>query len=731
VQLDGAPPPALAGGENVVAVKHLTADARADRLTLALDDRLRLAPGDVLRIGTTPDEEYVTIDEIVGERGVAPDAGNAQLTAPLRQDHAAGTELRVQQPPAADPTRQPLFLVVGSDAEEGVLNVAGDDGAYAAGEIVSVRPASGDLAYHRITAMSPPLTPRALALDRALRYNHAHAEPVVEREQIIAVRALDPGRWGNRLAVSVSDEDSGLASGTDVTQMTLSGDPTLPSTIRVASASGIEAGSVLELYDADSGEVFGAPFKVREVDRAANNLVSLDPATLTAAHNTAFQNALLAGETLRVRSLEFRLRVFLRRPPDAAVPSRNNDFVDSEAFLHLSMDPRHSRYVERILGTTWAPAGDVDDNGTPLRIGDRRSEGESAYIRVVDLAASAAEAQGVRLGPEALVDVLPSLLTQPARHDLAGGDDAIEGLPDPVLDAMYVGVDSDEPTERTGMQSLRNLETVSIVACPGQTTATVQQGLIDHCELMRYRFAVLDGRGPTHDSLAAIQFQRQQFDSKYAALYHPWVTIPDPAPGNLASIAQVALPPSGAVLGIYARTDIERGVHKAPANEVVRGITGLARSLNKGEQDLLNPFPVNVNVIRDFRNNNRGIRVWGARVITSDPDHKYVNVRRLLIFLEHSIERGLQWVTFEPNAEPLWARVQRTISNFLTTVWRNGALEGTSPELGFFVRCDRTTMTQDDIDNGRLICVIGVAPVKPAEYVIIRIGLWTASAEQE
>ena len=137
---------------------------------------------------------------------------------------------------------------------------------------------------------------------------------------------------------------------------------------------------------------------------------------------------------------------------------------------------------------------------------------------------------------------------------------------------------------------------------------------------------------------------------------------------------------------------------------------------------------MNINVIRDFRDNNRGIRVYGARVITSDPDWKYVNVRRLLIFIEASLNQGLQWVVFEPNAEPLWARVRRTITNFLTTVWRSGALEGTSVDQAFFVKCDRTTMTQDDIDNGRLIVVVGVAPVKPAEFVIVRIGLWTANS---
>ena len=144
--------------------------------------------------------------------------------------------------------------------------------------------------------------------------------------------------------------------------------------------------------------------------------------------------------------------------------------------------------------------------------------------------------------------------------------------------------------------------------------------------------------------------QRQQFDTKYAALYHPWLLIPDPYPVNLSQIADYPIPPSGHMVGIYARTDIERGVHKAPANEVVRGITGLQRILNKEQHDILNPYPVNINVIRDFRDNNRGIRVYGGRIITSDSDWKYVNVRRLLIFIEASIDRGLQWVVFEPNA---------------------------------------------------------------------------------
>ena len=172
--------------------------------------------------------------------------------------------------------------------------------------------------------------------------------------------------------------------------------------------------------------------------------------------------------------------------------------------------------------------------------------------------------------------------------------------------------------------------------------------------------------------------------------------------------------------------DVERGVYKAPANEVVLNITGLQFTLTKGEQDILNPPPYQINVIRDFRSRGRGYRVWGARCITSDSEWKYVPVRRLFIFLEASIERGIQWAVFEPNAPPLWARVRQSISLFLNTVWRNGALFGDKPEQAYFVKCDETTMTQDDLDNGRLIVLIGVAAVEPAEFVIIRIGQKTA-----
>jgi hypothetical protein len=478
----------------------------------------------------------------------------------------------------------------------------------------------------------------------------------------------------------------------------------------------VEPGTVLSLAD-PQGNPVDAPLKVDRIDRQNDYLITL-AAALPAA----------AATGSNIVSLEFRLDVLLLRQPDPGTPSRNVQALDSESFRNLSLDSRHSRYVHRVIGTTWtASPAFLDDDGRPLRKVDNRSEGTSQYIRVRDHAAGTSATMNIRLGPEFLVDVLPDGRTRAARLALTGGDDQIGAI----TDFTYVGTPALEPRLRTGLQSLTNIDEISIIAAPGTNSVGVQGALVTQCETMRYRFAVLDGVSPPDDSLVDVQNQRQQFDTKYAALYHPWLIIPDPYPANPAAPADFPIPPAGHVLGIYARIDVERGVHKAPANEVVRGVTGLARTLNQEQHDILNPYPVNINVIRDFRSVNRAIRVYGGRVITSDSDWKYVNVRRLLIFIEASIDQGLQWVVFEPNAEPLWARVRRSISNFLTLAWRNGALEGTKPEEAYFVKCDRTTMTQTDIDEGRLICLVGVAPVKPAEFVIVRIGLWTAHADEQ
>jgi uncharacterized protein len=292
----------------------------------------------------------------------------------------------------------------------------------------------------------------------------------------------------------------------------------------------------------------------------------------------------------------------------------------------------------------------------------------------------------------------------------------------------FVGDDPD-PEERTGLEGLAAIRDISLMAIPDEVVLfDLTDRLLDRCEAMKDRFAILTDKNNNADFQAIAQHR----DSTYGAIYYPRVRVVAPhTPEGYRLV-----PPAGHVAGVYARTDVERGVHKAPANEVVRGILSrdlnggrkpLSQTLNKREHDLLNPR--GVNVIRDFRADGRDIRVWGARTMSSDAMWKYVNVRRLFIFIEQSIDRGTQWAVFEPNAETTWIAIRTSITNFLRTVWRNGALMGTTQDEAFFVKCDRTTMTQDDFDNGRLICLIGVAPVKPAEFVIFRISQKTLEAE--
>jgi len=291
-----------------------------------------------------------------------------------------------------------------------------------------------------------------------------------------------------------------------------------------------------------------------------------------------------------------------------------------------------------------------------------------------------------------------------------GDADPIGGLPNDLLG------------RGRGLEAIKAIDEISLILAPDEVRGgmrPVSEAILDQCEQLKDRFAIVSSDQGLSD-VAPIQPTR---DTSYGAFYYPWIRIYDPSINDTRLI-----PATGHVAGIYARTDIERGVHKAPANEVIRGAVDLEFPIPKGNQDILNPR--GVNCARDFRSDGRGIRMWGARTMSSNAEWKYINVRRLFLFVEESIDEGTQWVVFEPNDEPLWARVSRGITNFLNSVWRSGALMGVTQEEAFFVKCDRTTMTQDDIDNGRLICYIGIAPVKPAEFVIFRISQKTIEAQQ-
>jgi phage tail sheath protein FI len=294
----------------------------------------------------------------------------------------------------------------------------------------------------------------------------------------------------------------------------------------------------------------------------------------------------------------------------------------------------------------------------------------------------------------------------------------------PATSSVFKG----DVAERTGVGALEALDDVTMLCVPDLMSTppgvkldldkvkAVQTAMIAHCQNMGDRVAILDS--PANATPQEIKDWRMNiagFDSSYATMYYPWIQVDDPILNK-----GIYIPTCGHVAGVWARSDNTRGVHKAPANEVVLGATGLAYNMTKGEQDTLNPN--GVNCIRSFP--GRGIRIWGARTLSSDPAWRYINVRRLFNYVEKSIERGTQWVVFEPNDMMLWARVRRDINSFLTTVWSEGALFGASPNQAFFVTCDAALNPPESRDLGRLIVEIGMAPVKPAEFVIFRISQW-------
>jgi phage tail sheath protein FI len=308
---------------------------------------------------------------------------------------------------------------------------------------------------------------------------------------------------------------------------------------------------------------------------------------------------------------------------------------------------------------------------------------------------------------------------------LAGGG---QSAPVRVSPDDYVGNSAD----RTGFAGLEAVDEVTMLSVP-DLMAVYQQGVIDlegvqavqlamlaHCELMGDRVAILDAPpGLNAQQIKEWRVDKAGYDSKFGTLYWPWIKVFDPLAGQA-----IFVPPSGHVAGIWARNDDTRGVHKAPANEVIRGTISLETQLTKAEHDQLNPQ--GINCLRAFP--SRGIRIWGARTLSSDPAWRYLNVRRLFNYVEESILVGTQWVVFEPNDMRLWQRTKRTINAFLLRTWRDGALFGATPEEGFYVKCDAETNPPEVIDAGQLVVEVGIAPVKPAEFVIFRIAQFSGGA---
>ena len=360
----------------------------------------------------------------------------------------------------------------------------------------------------------------------------------------------------------------------------------------------------------------------------------------------------------------------------AALPADERTAYLQEDFDDLSIDPASVNYFEKIIN---------DDN--------------SSFIEVAVDGGGALGAIPAAAGPT----------------PLAGGDGTTT-----LTAAEYTGDESLPSEDRTGLAALKldAYRDVAIVHAPAAPDDAAR-AVVTHCERSQRCFAVIDvqrGQG----NVGNIDPRTDLVASQYAAFYYPWIFTSEPRNGQ-----RKLIPPGGAVCGIYALTDNTRGVFKAPANEVVAGAIDLEFDVNDGEQDILNPR--GVNVLRRFP--GRGIRVWGARTLSADPLWKYVNVRRLFIFLESSIFDSTQWVVFEPNNERLWSRVKETITLFLRTQWQDGALLGAKEEEAFTVAVGRDTMTQDDILNGRLIVEVGIAPTRPAEFVIFRIFQKTQEAK--
>lgn len=404
----------------------------------------------------------------------------------------------------------------------------------------------------------------------------------------------------------------------------------------------------------------------------------------------------------------------------------NSVLGQEESWEGLTFHPEHRRSLSQVFDP------DPDNPSRYLRVPlafDRRDLGNGAEIAEAMLAQPSLR--------DAAATVLDNIDDPDAgdaarsfRVRLAGGTDgARPGA------GEYEG-NEDGAGAKSGLLALEDVEDISIVAAPGSTfdldgaygpnAQAIIRLLISHCERMRYRVAVLDsGNGET---LSEVRALRAGIDTTRAALYYPWVRVLDPLSrggGVDPVVRELYLPPSGFVAGIYARTDVDRGVHKAPANEVVRLALGFEVLLNRAQQEALNPE--GINCLRYFE--GRGYRVWGGRTASSDPEWKYLNVRRYFAYLERSIDKGTQWAVFEPNGEELWANVRATVEDFLFNEFQNNHLLGSKPAEAYFVRCDRSTMTQNDLDNGRLVCLVGVAPLRPAEFVIFRIGQKTADSK--
>jgi phage tail sheath protein FI len=510
----------------------------------------------------------------------------------------------------------------------------------------------------------------------------------VDANPTLRIDAANPGIWGDQVQVAISRTSLGATS-------TRGAQPAGGPVSLVASVAGFPAGSVVRLFQNATTD-----FRVVKSVDASMNLLQWD-APLAPQFDVT--------QPISFETVEFSLMVAVSGAP-------------KELFGGLSLVPSHPRYVGNAVTSAWITVTDLGGAGT-------------AGGRIPDPGAS--------------------LLT------LAGGRDGIAAL----QASDFTG----DPASavRTGLRTLEDIDEVSIVAAPdimiepapavlraplapppaepcfGAAAATttappavfaveagptfspdsiyrVQQALIDHCQAMQFRFAILDwpnfGSPAVHVDAAEVQSWRQRFDTEFAALYFPWILVRDPL--QLANRLVRRVPPSGHVAGVYANSDLTVGVHNAPANTALVWAQALTADVSANLQGALNP--AGIDCLRVFP--GRGLRVYGARTMSSDPAWRFVNVRRLVSMIEHALLISLQWCVFEPNNALLWNTVRLSVSNFLEAIWQRGGLAGNTAQEAFYVTCDATNNSVATQQAGELIVEIGVAPVIPAEFVIFRIG---------
>lgn len=576
------------------------------------------------------------------------------------------------------------------------------------GTVSAIDPVSGTVTFAAALGFS------------ARRYVDAATITAVSTQDILTARAASRGAWGDEISVRIMPMVGAVR--------TLGATPTrgnrVSSTTTADAAAGDTTIAVTTVAGGLDGSTPPAPFRIQVNGGAAVEVSAVSEASGEATLTIpALDGDLPAGSTVTV----------LRAAQAGAVLTVvGADRLYPGAIVQLAgAAGTETAVVGAVSGaevTLGSAPGNAYHEGDTLRVieaevtvrhvapGGEETTEPFAGLRLTDDADPSSLIAGVNLQSdlirlEAGVDYdAQDLARFPAAAapwvPLTGGDDALGSL----SSADFIGVNLG-PGNRTGIQSLEEIDQVAICIAPGMWDVDVRNALIVHCSTLADRFAILDP--PPGLSVQEIEAFRAPIDTTYAALYYPWVQIRDPRPTGAA----LDVPPSGFMAGIYARTDMARGVHKAPANELMRSIRGFSQTITKREQGILNPQ--NINVLRAFQ--GRGNRVWGSRVITSDSAWRDVPVRRLFLMIEESIDEATQWVVFEPNGEPLWARVRQSVTRFLISQWRLGALQGVIADQAFFVACDRSTMTQDDIDSGRLICEIGIAPVHPAEFVIFRI----------